>query len=67
MRQFLVQQGPAPDTVTAVGLGKAEPVADNSANEGRQKSRCVEIIVSDEVIYEMLVCLKWSKTEFYRS
>jgi hypothetical protein len=53
--------------VTAVGLGKAEPVADNSANEGRQKSRCVEIIVSDEVIYEMLVCLKWSKTEFYRS
>ncbi len=36
--------------VTAVGLGKAEPVADNSTNEGRQKNRRVEIIVSGEVI-----------------
>jgi outer membrane protein OmpA-like peptidoglycan-associated protein len=50
VREFLVQQGLLADTVTAVGLGKAEPVADNSTNEGRQKNRRVEIIVSGEVI-----------------
>lgn len=50
VRDFLVQQGLTSGTVTAVGLGKAEPVADNSTNEGRQKNRRVEIIVSGEVI-----------------
>jgi len=50
VRDFLVQQGLGADTVTAVGLGKAEPVADNTTNEGRQKNRRVEIIVSGEVI-----------------
>ena len=50
VRDFLVQQGMAPNTVTAVGLGKAEPVADNGTNEGRQKNRRVEIIVSGELI-----------------
>jgi outer membrane protein OmpA-like peptidoglycan-associated protein len=50
VREFLVQQGLAADTVTAVGLGKAEPVADNSTNEGRQKNRRVEIVVSGEAI-----------------
>ena len=50
VRDFLVQQGLAPDGLTAVGLGKAEPVADNGTNEGRQKNRRVEIIVSGEVI-----------------
>lgn len=50
VRDFLVKQGLAPDAVSAVGLGKAEPVADNSTNEGRQKNRRVEIIVSGEAI-----------------
>jgi outer membrane protein OmpA-like peptidoglycan-associated protein len=50
VREFLVQQGLTADTVTAVGLGKADPVADNSTNDGRQKNRRVEIIVSGEVI-----------------
>ena len=50
VRDFLVQQGLAQDTVTAVGVGKAEPVGDNSTSEGRQKNRRVEIIVSGEVI-----------------
>jgi len=50
VREFLVQQGLAADKVTAVGLGMAEPVADNSTNEGRQKNRRVEIIVSGEAI-----------------
>jgi outer membrane protein OmpA-like peptidoglycan-associated protein len=50
VRDFLVEQGLTADTVTAVGLGKAEPVADNSSNDGRQKNRRVEIIVSGEAI-----------------
>jgi outer membrane protein OmpA-like peptidoglycan-associated protein len=50
VHDFLVEQGLTADTVTAVGLGKAEPVADNSTNEGRQKNRRVEIIVSGEAI-----------------
>jgi len=50
VRDFLLQQGLGQDAVTAVGLGKAEPVADNTTNEGRQKNRRVEIIVSGEVI-----------------
>ena len=50
VRDFIIQQGLAQDTVTAVGLGKAEPVADNSTNEGRQKNRRVEIIVFGEAI-----------------
>lgn len=50
VRDYLVQQGLAADTVTAVGMGKADPVADNSTNEGRQKNRRVEIIVSGEAI-----------------
>ena len=50
VHQFLVQQGLSAETVTAIGLGKFEPVADNSTNEGRQKNRRVEIIVSGEVI-----------------
>jgi outer membrane protein OmpA-like peptidoglycan-associated protein len=50
VRGFLLQQGLGAETVTAVGLGKAEPVADNSTNEGRQKNRRVEIIVSGDAI-----------------
>lgn len=50
VRNFIVQQGLPQDAVSAVGLGKAEPVADNSTSEGRQKNRRVEIIVSGEVI-----------------
>jgi len=50
VRDFLTQQGLAPDTLTATGFGKAEPVADNSTSDGRQKNRRVEIIVSGEVI-----------------
>jgi outer membrane protein OmpA-like peptidoglycan-associated protein len=47
---FVIQQGLKEDTVTAVGMGKADPVADNSTSEGRQANRRVEIIVSGEVI-----------------
>ena len=43
MRDIVVQQGLNQDTVTAVGMGKDGPVADNCTNEGRQKNRRVEI------------------------
>ena len=38
------------DTITATGLRKDLPVADNSTAAGRQQIRRVEIIVSGEVI-----------------
>jgi outer membrane protein OmpA-like peptidoglycan-associated protein len=50
VRDYLVSQGLAADTVTAQGFGKTMPVADNSTAAGRQKNRRVEIIVSGEVI-----------------
>lgn len=50
VRDFLIQQGVDQQTITAKGYGEANPVADNSTAEGRQKNRRVEIIVSGEVI-----------------
>jgi outer membrane protein OmpA-like peptidoglycan-associated protein len=50
VRDFLAQQGLTVDSMTAVGLGPAMPVADNGTAAGRQKNRRVEIIVSGEVI-----------------
>ena len=50
VRRYLVEQGLADGSVTAKGLGKTMPVADNDTPAGRQKNRRVEIIVSGEVI-----------------
>ena len=50
MRQFLIAQGLSPDIITSMGLGEANPVADNSTAAGRKQNRRVEIIVSGEVI-----------------
>lgn len=50
VRDYLAQQGVPPASITAKGLGKSMPVADNSTAEGRQKNRRVELIVSGEVI-----------------
>lgn len=54
VRDFLIQQGLTADSVTAVGLGKTSPVADNSTAAGRQKNRRVEIIVSGEIIGQQI-------------
>ena len=54
VRNFLIQQGLTADSVTAVGLGKTSPVADNSTAAGRQKNRRVEIIVSGEIIGQQI-------------
>ncbi len=50
VRQFLISQGLSADTITAKGLGQADPIADNSTAAGRKQNRRVEIIVSGEVI-----------------
>lgn len=50
VRGYLVSQGVKPDNVSATGLGKANPVADNGTARGRQLNRRVEMVVSGDVI-----------------
>jgi outer membrane protein OmpA-like peptidoglycan-associated protein len=50
VRDYLISQGLNPDSLSAVGLGQANPVADNSTAAGRQQNRRVEIVISGEVI-----------------
>jgi outer membrane protein OmpA-like peptidoglycan-associated protein len=47
VRDALVQDGVDGARLTAVGLGKDRPVADNGSAEGRARNRRVEIIVLD--------------------
>jgi outer membrane protein OmpA-like peptidoglycan-associated protein len=50
VRDYLTGQNvPAPD-VTAVGLGKSDPVASNDTAAGRQRNRRVELVVSGDPI-----------------
>jgi outer membrane protein OmpA-like peptidoglycan-associated protein len=50
VRDYLTQEGMAASSVTAKGLGKADPVASNDTASGRQQNRRVEIVISGEVI-----------------
>jgi outer membrane protein OmpA-like peptidoglycan-associated protein len=50
VRDYLVSSGVSMNSVVARGMGKADPVADNSTAAGRQLNRRVELIVSGEVI-----------------
>jgi outer membrane protein OmpA-like peptidoglycan-associated protein len=50
VRDYLVQQGIAGDTIVARGLGKTQPVASNDTAEGRQQNRRVELVLSGEAI-----------------
>ncbi|MGA3089177.1 MAG: OmpA family protein [Terriglobales bacterium] len=50
VRDYLVSSGVPVASVTARGMGKADPVADNSTAAGRQLNRRVEMIVSGDVI-----------------
>ena len=45
VRSYLINQGVAPDRITAVGKGENEPLASNDSAEGRANNRRVEIIV----------------------
>jgi outer membrane protein OmpA-like peptidoglycan-associated protein len=46
VRQYLIAHGVAPDRITAVGKGEAEPIAGNDTAEGRKHNRRVDVIVS---------------------
>jgi len=50
VRDYLVQQGVPASSLSAVGLGKADPVATNDTAAGRQQNRRVEMVVSGEPI-----------------
>lgn len=50
VRDYLVQQGVAQDSITARGFGKTRPVATNDTPAGRQQNRRVELVVSGDVI-----------------
>lgn len=47
VRAALLQDGVAASRLTAVGLGKDRPIADNATSEGRARNRRVEIVVLD--------------------
>lgn len=50
VRDFLLTQGVSAQSLTAVGYGKAYPVASNDTAAGRTLNRRVELVVSGEVI-----------------
>jgi outer membrane protein OmpA-like peptidoglycan-associated protein len=50
VRDYLVQQGVASDSVTAKGFGNSLAVATNDNAAGRQQNRRVELLVSGEAI-----------------
>jgi outer membrane protein OmpA-like peptidoglycan-associated protein len=50
VRGYLISSGVTPDHVSAVGLGKSDPVADNATAAGRKLNRRVDMIVSGDVI-----------------
>jgi len=50
VREYLVSQSVADDSITARGFGKTRPVASNDAASGRQLNRRVELVVSGDVI-----------------
>ena len=50
VRDYLVQQGVASDSVTATGFGNSSPVVSNDSSAGRQQNRRVELLVSGEAI-----------------
>jgi len=50
VRNFLMTQGVAQDSITSTGYGKANPVADNSSATGRAKNRRVQLVVSGNAI-----------------
>ncbi len=50
VRAYLISQGLKPDSISAEGFGKANPVADNSTPAGRKLNRRVEMVVSGDVI-----------------
>jgi len=50
VREYLVQEGVATNSVSAKGFGNTLPVASNDNSAGRQQNRRVELLVSGEAI-----------------
>ena len=50
VRDYLVQEGVATNSVSARGFGNTLPVASNDNSSGRQQNRRVELLVSGEAI-----------------
>jgi outer membrane protein OmpA-like peptidoglycan-associated protein len=50
VRDYLVTSGVSMNNVAARGMGKTDPIADNSTAAGRKLNRRVEMIVSGDVI-----------------
>jgi outer membrane protein OmpA-like peptidoglycan-associated protein len=50
VRDYLVNQGVAANSVSATGFGNSSPVASNDNAAGRQENRRVELVVSGEAI-----------------
>jgi outer membrane protein OmpA-like peptidoglycan-associated protein len=50
VRDYLVEQGVATNSVSARGFGNSSPVASNDNSGGRQQNRRVELVVSGEAI-----------------
>lgn len=50
VRDYLVQEGVATNSVSAKGYGNTLPVASNDNSSGRQQNRRVELLVSGEAI-----------------
>ena len=50
VRDYLVDQGVASNSVTAEGFGNTSPVASNDDAAGRQENRRVELVVSGDAI-----------------
>lgn len=47
VRAYLVEQGVNPDSMSAVGYGESQPVADNATEAGRAENRRVELRITE--------------------
>jgi len=59
VRATLVRDGVNPNSVSAVGFGKARPLASNATASGREENRRVEIVISGSSIGGMPL---WERT-----
>ena len=50
VRDYLVQQGMAGNSVSSKGFGKGQPIASNDTAAGRQQNRRVELVISGDII-----------------
>jgi outer membrane protein OmpA-like peptidoglycan-associated protein len=54
VRDYLTAQGMPSSSVTSRGFGKTQPVASNETASGRQQNRRVELVISGDVIGDVI-------------